>query len=98
MFLLYLYNNTNYNSCQAFFVKFFMVNIFSERLKQLRLSKNLKQSDMAILFNLSTRGYQKWEAKNPIFPSAENLIILADYFNVSIDYLVGRTDNPELNK
>lgn len=32
------------------------------------------------------------------FPDGKSLIKLADYFNVSIDYLVGRTDNPEVNK
>jgi len=31
-------------------------------------------------------------------PSGENLRKIADYFNVSIDYLLGRTDNPEINK
>lgn len=31
-------------------------------------------------------------------PSIENLIKIADYLDVSIDYLVGRTDNPEINK
>ena len=74
-----------------------MVNIFSERLKSLRLSKNLKQSDMAKIINLSTRGYQSYET-NDRKPSYDNLILISDYFNVSIDYLVGRTDNPELNK
>ena len=75
-----------------------MVNIFSERLKSLRLSKNLKQSDMAKLLNIAERNYQRFEGSKIILPKSEYLIFLADYFNVSIDYLVGRTDNPELNK
>ena len=84
-------------SCQAFLCKFFMINIFSERLKQLRLSKNLKQSDIAEILNISVRSYRRYEI-NENLPTFEKLIIIADYFNVSIDYLVGRTDNPELNK
>lgn len=31
-------------------------------------------------------------------PSRNDLIMIADYFNVSIDYLLGRTDNPEINR
>ena len=31
-------------------------------------------------------------------PSAESLVKIADYLNVSVDYLLGRTDNPEINK
>ncbi len=31
-------------------------------------------------------------------PSADNLIKLADYFNISVDYLLGRTDKPEVNR
>lgn len=39
------------------------------------------------------------EYKNGIkVPTIENLIKIADYLDVSIDYLVGRTDNPEINK
>ena len=76
----------------------FMCNLFSKRLKELRLSKGLKQTDLAKIVNISERGYQKWEAKEPIFPSCENLITLANHFNVSTDYLLGRTDNPKINK
>ena len=31
-------------------------------------------------------------------PPTETLIILADFYNVSIDYILGRTDNPEINR
>jgi len=31
-------------------------------------------------------------------PAAENLIVIADYFDISVDYLLGRTDKPEVNK
>lgn len=70
---------------------------FSNRLKQLRKEKKLKQSDMAILLNLTTRHYQEIEYGKVNIPTL-TLIFLADYFDVSIDYLVGRTDNPKINK
>ena len=76
----------------------FMVNLFSKRLKELRLSHNLKQTDMAKLLEINERNYQRYEGNNPSLPKINNLIILADYFNVSIDYLLGRTDNPNINK
>ena len=31
-------------------------------------------------------------------PTSDNLVIIADYFDCSVDYLLGRTDNPEVNK
>lgn len=70
---------------------------FSNRLKQLRKEKKLKQSDMAILLNLTTRHYQEIEYGKVNIPTL-TLIFLADYFDVSIDYLVGRTDNPNSHK
>ena len=49
------------------------------------------------LQNLSLRAYQYYE-RGQREPTASVLIALADYFDVSIDYLVGRTDNPKLYK
>lgn len=70
---------------------------FSNRLKQLRKEKNLKQSDMAKLLELTTRHYQQIEYGKVNIPTL-TLIFLADYFDVSLDYLVGRTDNPNSHK
>jgi len=70
---------------------------FSNRLKQLRKEKNLKQSDMAELLELTTRHYQQIEYGKVNIPTL-TLIFLADYFDVSLDYLVGRTDNPNSHK
>ena len=39
----------------------------------------------------------KYESGKRI-PPTDTLIILADYYNVSMDYIMGRTDNPEINK
>ena len=70
--------------------------IFSQRLRQLREEKKLKQSDMAELMGMKTRNYQRWEYGEIDVPGS-SLIFLGDYFHVSADYLLGRTDNREVN-
>ena len=67
---------------------------FGERLKQLRVVKNLTQKQLAIETETSERGIQNYEMgiRKPAF---DVLIALADYFDVSLDYLVGRSDEPE---
>jgi transcriptional regulator with XRE-family HTH domain len=58
------------------------------RLRELRKAKGLKQSDMANLFNISRVGYSHWES-GTFEPNVETLIRLADFFNVTVDYLIG---------
>ena len=66
---------------------------FNEHLKLIRKSKNVTQRDVAAAIGITERNYQSYEsgAKKPGFDS---LIALADFFDVSLDYLVGRSDNP----
>ncbi len=70
------------------------MQIFSNRLKLLRKSKQLKQSDLAALLQVTVRHYQEIEYGKIDIPTSK-LIALAEYFNVSLDYLVGLSDNPE---
>lgn len=70
---------------------------FCERLQQLKNKNNLMQKTIAADNGLSLRAYQYYE-RGEREPSMSTLIALADYFDVSIDYLVGRTDNPNMNK
>lgn len=70
---------------------------FSERLIQLRQSHKLIQKQLASELNLSEVGIQNYEGKRRK-PAFDVLIALADYFDVSIDYLVGRTDKPDSHK
>lgn len=70
------------------------MKIFSERLKSLRLSKNITQRQLANSLGITERNYQRFEATKSVLPSTKNLIFLANYFNVSLDYLVGRSDDP----
>ena len=67
---------------------------FSERLLQLRKEKNITQKQLASALNLSEVGIQNYEGGRRK-PAYDILIALADYFNVSLDYLVGRSDVPD---
>ncbi len=67
---------------------------FPERLKTLRESNNLLSKDFAKIMNVEPATITNWEKGNR-FPKDDVLIKIADYFNCSIDYLFGRTDNPD---
>ena len=68
--------------------------IFAERLRTLRLCKKVFQKDIALLLDISDRQYRDYEA-GKVDPPTSKTIALADYFDVSLDYLVGRSDEPE---
>ena len=70
---------------------------FAERLVELRKSRNLTQKQVYESVSMSMLGYQRYEYGTRE-PSFQKLLALADYFDVSLDYLVGRTDNPEVNR
>lgn len=62
-----------------------------EKLKQLRLQKNLTQEEVAEQLAISLSSYQKYERKkNSVMPSIDALIQLADFYGVTTDYLLGR--------
>ena len=62
------------------------------RLKELREEKNLTQWDVANGIQTSQRNIGRWE-NGEVIPSADAVVKLADYFEVSADYLLGRTDD-----
>lgn len=68
---------------------------FPGRLRYLRTKKNLSIYDMATLFDLTERNYAGLEI-GEVMPPLVLLASIADYFDVSIDYLIGRTDTPEI--
>ena len=70
---------------------------FNMRLKNLRQIKNISQIAVSQSTGISNRYYQELEYGEKE-PTMSKLVALADFFNVSIDYFVGRTDNPEVNK
>lgn len=73
------------------------MTLFIERLKSLRKSTKTTQKEISYKIGVSERNYQDYEY-GKVVPSATVLFALAEYFEVSIDYLVGRTDNPNINK
>lgn len=70
---------------------------FNYRIVELRQEKNVSQNVVAAATGVALRSYQRYEAGERDIPGA-TLIALADFFGVSLDYLVGRTDKPEVNK
>lgn len=72
------------------------MQILAERIKSLRESRRVYQKEMAEFLGLSLRGYQCYEADESE-PKLATLIAIADYYQVSIDYLVGRTDEPDFH-
>lgn len=63
------------------------------RLKELREAKHLSQVRLAMELHLSQNSISRYENIERE-AGYETLILIADYFHVSLDYLLGRTDNP----
>jgi len=68
--------------------------MFSKVLKSLRIQRNKTQQEIADVLGISRQGYAKYE-NNLGEPDNSTLSKLADYFEVSTDYLLGRTNTPE---
>lgn len=67
------------------------------RLKQLRKEKGISQLKLALDLNMSQNTISRYETGERE-ADYRSLILIADYFNVSIDYLLERTENPNVNK
>lgn len=70
---------------------------FSQRLKKQRLLIGITQKSLATELQLASSTIWKYENARR-FPRLIDLINIADYFNISIDYLLGRTNNPTIQK
>lgn len=67
------------------------------RLKELRKKRKVSQVSLALdleTFQNTISRYERLERQ----ADYQTLIAIADYFDVSLDYLLGRTDNPDINK
>ncbi len=67
------------------------------RLKYLRKQRKISQLKLALDLNLNQNSISRYETGERE-ADYNTLIKLADYFGVSVDYLLGRTDNPNTNK
>ena len=67
------------------------------RLKELRKARRITQLKLAMDLNMSQNTVSRYESGDRE-PGLAELIQIADYFDVSIDYLLERTDNPNVNR
>lgn len=67
------------------------------RLKSLRKSRHLSQVRLAMELNVNQNTISRYENEK-IEADYKMLVVIADFFDVSVDYLLGRTDNPKMNK
>lgn len=67
------------------------------RLKELREQRRISQVFLGMELGMSQNTISRYETGTRE-ADYETLIAFADYFNVSLDYLLGRTDNPEINR
>lgn len=70
--------------------------MFSEKIRQLRKDRHLTQAEVAKEVGLSARGYQDLELGAK--PRYDALLHIADFYDVSVDWLMGCTDNPHAHR
>lgn len=68
-----------------------------KNLRALREDNDIRQKDIAQYLSVSQNTYSQYET-GTISLTADILIKLSDYYSVSVDYLLDRTDNPETNR
>ncbi len=68
-----------------------------QRIRDLREDRDMTQSALSQILHCSQRIYSNYERGEVDIPT-EVLIRLADFYDVSIDYLLGRTNNPKINR
>ena len=78
-------------------VRILGVMIMYQRLRDLREDRDLKQRELATYLNCSQKTYSNYELGQRDIPT-DILIKLALYYNVSVDYILGLTNNPRRNK
>ena len=66
-------------------------------IRSLREDNDYRQRELAEVLNVSQNTYSQYE-NGVIELTAESLVRLADFYSVSVDYLLGRTDNPAVNR
>ncbi|GEM_PF-2079282 len=70
--------------------------IFGERIRELRLERKMSLAQLGKELNMTRQNLSLFEIKS--FPSLKTILMFADYYGVSVDYLLGRTENKYLNE
>ena len=73
------------------------MNNFGNKIRELRKKKGISQLRLATDLNTTQNTISRYETGERE-PGIDELIKIADYFNVSVDYLIGRTENPKMNR
>ena len=68
--------------------------MFAERLKQLRKSSGITQEQLAAIIGVERSSIGKYEGRSQTIPSDDVKYRIAEYFGVTVDYLMGYTDSP----
>ena len=68
--------------------------MFAQRLKALRKANSITQEQLAAIIGVERSSVGKYEGKSHIIPSDDVKYRIAEYFGVSVDYLMGYTDSP----
>lgn len=71
-----------------------MAKVMYRKIRELREDSDLNQTQVAKMLGMSQTGYSKYETGENDIPT-DILIKLAKFYNTSIDYLLGETDNPK---
>ena len=74
-----------------------MRRVLAERLRACRKERGLTQAQIAVYCDITEKAYQNYELMTRE-PKLEILMRLADYYQVSLDFLTGRTDRREVNR
>lgn len=64
---------------------------FHARLREIRMKRRKTQKETSEILDMNLRSYQLYE-QGKVEPSIKKIILLADFFDVTTDYLLGRTD------
>lgn len=74
-----------------------MKSTLAQRLRECRKERKITQRDVATYADITEKAYQNYELATRK-PRIEILVKIADVYHVSVDYLLGRTDNKAVNK
>ncbi len=96
MVIIKLYDNLSYLS-SVNMTQCHIGDDMNNNLKKLRKNKGLTQISVQMQTGIEQALLSKFENGERI-PPTETLVLLADFYNVSIDYILGRTENPNVNR